>query len=511
MKKIVWFLIGFCAVNTVFAQEEKYGVAAEKWDTDSLGNHRVVLMVNSNVPVAKATVMWRRRDENPQNKRIIVEDGQTHKKIDNVKVDNVTNLSGDIYFQPTSDKGVYYVYYMPYKNEGRSNYPKGVYLQPENTAETGWLQKLNNAMKPNAVVKEIQAVDSLNSFYPMEVIATKKEVADLVATSGHTNFIVFPDDRIYPIKMNHYLPYRWVQKGMSNTFKGEADKGENYSFQIGIYALKTIENVSLSFSDLQGPNGSNIKASDISCLNNTGTRYDGSPFTNAVTVPADTVQAMWCLVTIPKNVSAGIYKGKVTINNSSAPQVVNIEIKVNDKVAVNGNIAEPWKQTRLKWLNSTMAQENTLIQPYTALQVQGNTISLLGRKVVLNNDGLPQQIQTFFSPEMTDYTTSPNNLLTAPIGFQFINNQQQTSALQTGGLQFTHQTEGTVTWHATSTNDALQMDVSGSLEFDGFVAYTVKMIAKKDVTFQDITMQIPFAKQASKYMMGLGKKRWLPG
>ncbi len=252
MKKLVFVFALICMAKTFFAQEVKHIIATQKWDTDSLGNHRAVVMVNSNVPVAKVTIIWRRRDENPQAKRIIVEDAQTHQKVMNVKGQNITNLSGDVYFQPVSGKGIYYVYYMPYKNEGRSNYPKGVYLKPETTADNNWLQQINVKTKPAAIVQEIESIDSLNSFYPMEIIATKEETDAVIKKGKNKDYIVFPEDRIYPIKMQDYLPYRWIQKGASNTFKGEADKGENYSFQIGIYALKNINDVSILFSDLTG-------------------------------------------------------------------------------------------------------------------------------------------------------------------------------------------------------------------------------------------------------------------
>ena len=42
-----------------------------------------------------------------------------------------------------------------------------------------------------------------------------------------------------------------------------------------------------------------------------------------------------------------------------------------------------------------MAQENTVIKPYTPLKVKGKSIALLGRKIILNDNGLPEQIQTF--------------------------------------------------------------------------------------------------------------------
>ncbi len=506
MKKLVPLFVLICTVTILFAQETKHTIATQKWNTDSLGNHRAVVMVNSDVLVAKVTIVWRRRDDNPQAKRIIVEDGQTHQKVTNVKEENITNFSGDVYFQPVSGKGVYYVYYMPYKNEGRSNYPKGVYLKPEMTADNNWLQQIMGKTKPNAVVQEIESIDSLNSFYPMEIIATKNETDAVIKKGKNKDYLLFPEDRIYPIKMQDYLPYRWLEKGSSNTFKGEADKGENYSFQLGIYALKNISNVSISFSDLTGVKGKAIPAAALSCLNNTGTQYNGLPFTAKVNIGADSVQAMWCLVDVPKTLPAGVYKGKASINSNTALQTVNIEITVSDKEALNGNIAEAWKQTRLKWLNSTMAQENTVIAPYTPLIVNHHTISLLGRKIEVGEDGFPAQIQTFFTPEMTEYKDAPNNLLTAPIQFSFATISGNNMQLQSKGLQFVKQTEGTVIWKATSSNDTLQMDVSASLEFDGFINYTVKLEALRDVNFRDIAMQIPFTKEASKYMVGLGEK-----
>jgi hypothetical protein len=39
-----------------------------------------------------------------------------------------------------------------------------------------------------------------------------------------------------------------------------------------------------------------------------------------------------------------------------------------------------------------------VIAPYTPLKVEGNTISLLGRKVELNKDGFPKTDSNFFSP-----------------------------------------------------------------------------------------------------------------
>ncbi|MEO5944998.1 MAG: glycoside hydrolase domain-containing protein, partial [Ferruginibacter sp.] len=182
-------------------------------------------------------------------------------------------------------------------------------------------------------------------------------------------------------------------------------------------------------------------------------------------------------------------------------------LSVSNKVLKDGGVNEPWKMTRLRWLNSTMAQQNSVIAPYTALVVKDKTVSLLGRKVVVNNNGFPKQIQTFFTPEMTGYSSVPNDLLTEPIHFLFTKMPDgKDMVLKDRGLQFTKKDAGTVQWKATSGNDTLEMEVSASIEFDGFMAYTVKVIALQDIDFKEITMHIPFKKDATKYMMGLGQK-----
>ncbi len=504
---LVNILLLFTAAAT--AQQIQYSNGNDGWNADSLGNHRAVVMFNGEGTVAKTVIEWRRRDIDPQNKRIIVQDAQTQQRVLNVKLANIKRESGDIYFQPTSGKGSYYVYYMPYKNEGRSNYPKGRYLRPDTTASAEWLASFNpTTLQPNAFCNEIQAVNAMNSFYPMEVIATAEETQQLKELYKSDAFLVFPEDREYSIRIKDDLPQRWIQKGVTESFEGTADKGECYAFQLGVFALKNLNNVQVEFSSLKDGEGNTIAAKDFLCINTVGTAYDGSVLKSTVGVAAGKIQALWCTVTIPTSIPAGIYKGfaKVTAEGGAAKEIA-ITIHVTNNTAKDGNIAEPWKMTRLHWLNSTLAQDNTVIAPYTPLKVTGNTISLLGRKLELGNDGLPKQIQTFFTEEMTGYSTQPNNVLAAPMQFDFYRAADGSKIhLKHKGLTFIKQQPGTVQWNAISGNDTLQMHVTAQLEFDGFMNYTVKVTALQDAALQDIAMQVPFNKQAAKYMMGLGQK-----
>lgn len=503
------FLLPFCAK----AQQINYVIKNNDWDLDSLGTHRVVLTVSDpSKDIVKALIVWRRNDARPANKDVIVVDSAANKRIYNVSVDTVNREAGLIYFQPQKGHDKYFVYYLPYKIDRKSNYPNAKYLKPQKTADPNWLQTIGNGSEAEkAEVVCIEEVNKLNSFYPMEVIATQAEVTDLIHKNAGRSYLVFLEDRLHSIRMKHDLPQRWILSGVKGTFNGQVKKGENYAWQMGIYAFaKDLQAVKLNFTDLKAQDGQVIPAKLISCLNTNGTDYKGGALTKAVDISKGDVQAMWCLLDVPVAVIPGMYEGEITISAKNAESTkVGIRLLIENSIAPKGGVNEPWKQTRLTWLNSTLAQKNDVIKPYTPLVVKGNTVSLLGRKVVLDKSGFPQKIETYFTPEMTSFSEKPKQVILSPISL-VAETTTGKEAWGSKGIKFTTTEPGTVRWEAANTSPDLQMDVSASLEFDGFVAYTVKVTAMKDVDLNDIRMEIPFNKEAAKYIIGLdlkGEKR----
>jgi hypothetical protein len=497
----------FIMTGALHAQELKYTDGNNSWNPDLYGNHRAVVQFSGSGTVAKTIIEWRRRDENPEQKRIIIQDAKTGKDILNVKSENINRELGTVLFEPVSGKGTYYVYYLPYIDEKDSNYPKGVYAAPINTANADWLAKVKTDLKVNCSVSEIQSINAFNSFYPMEVIATAVETQNRIAQNRGKAFLVFPEDRTNSIRMQKDLPKRWIDKGVQNTFSDTALRGEYLAFQLGIYALQDLSNVKVTFSDLKNADGKSIAAKNISCINTDGVKYDGTVFSNTVHVSKGKVQAMWCGIDVPESTVAGDFVGEVLVSSGGATQAVALHLVIKEGVTHNGGIDEPEKMTRLKWLNSTMAQENTVIAPYTPLEVKETEISLLGRKVFLGKNGLPAQIQTFFTPEMTSIGTKANDILAAPAQFHVLDNAgKEINNWKNTSFKFTKKEVGTVSWESTNTDTAVEMQVNGTLEFDGFLSYTVKITALEDVTFNDINFQMPLQPTSAKYLMGLGQK-----
>ncbi len=501
---LLWLFGGSC-----FAQQLKYVIKHNDWDPDSLGTHRVVLTVADPAQkVAKALIAWRRNDLHPEEKAIIVVDSSTNKRIDNVYLGAINREACILYFEPWPNDTRYFVYYLPYKIDRKSNYPNAKYLKAGKTASADWQQlpaDTGNITKAN--VDCIEEVNALNSFYPMEVIATAAETTDLIHKNPGKSYLVFPEDRLHSIRMKHDLPQRWIISGVKGIFNGEAKKGENYAYQLGIYPVaKNLENVNVKFSDLKSKSGQTIPAKAMSCLNTGGIDFKGDKFSKTVNIATGEVQAIWCMVNIPAGAASGVYEGTATVSAKNAENTsVGIRIKVDNETAVKGGVNDPWKQTRLAWLNSTLAQKNTVIKPYTPLLVKGNSIALLGRKVLLDKNGFPQKIETFFTPEMTSFSVKPKQVISSPLSF-VAENASGKETWTAKGLKFTEKQPGTVKWEAVNTSADLQMEVKGSIEFDGFVSYTVKITALKDTGLNDIRMEIPFNKASAKYIMGLNLK-----
>ncbi|MGY3053898.1 hypothetical protein ACVWYG_002100 [Pedobacter sp. UYEF25] len=500
--KFIFTLIIF-AICTLGANAQvlKYTSANNSWNADSLGNHRAVVSFDGSGPTAHVSINWRRRDRNPELKRIIVQKA-SGELVSEVGYDKLSRESGDVYFSASS--GTYFIYYMPFKNEGRSNYPKGVYLKP-NLMDESWFSKAKHT-SINAHVVEIQSIDSFNSFYPMEVIATAKETQILKAKYSDNSFLVFPEDRMHPVKMEDDLPYRWVKMTNLDRFNGSASRGENYAFQLGVYAMTDLQDVKITFGDFKTSNGKVIAGKYINCLNTNGVTFDDKPLTKKVNVAKEKIQSMWITVDIPKSTEAGIYTGKFKVSANGRSKTVDVKLTIHNEILADGGVAEPNKQTRLTWLNSTMAQKNTVIAPYKALTVSGNTISLLGRKLELNTDGFPKQIQTFYNSEMTAYSDQPNNILAEAMHFHFFNTPKVQEKFTTSKFEIASRSAGTVTWTAKNISKNLEMDLTGSLEFDGYVHYVVKITALNSVSFSNVDFHIPFSKKSAKYLMGLGEK-----
>ena len=145
-----------------------------------------------------------------------------------------------------------------------------------------------------------------------------------------------------------------------------------------------------------------IASSAFTCINLGGVDSAARPFTRALSVSKGHVQAIWCGVQVPEAAHAGDYAGAATVSAQGTAAVsVPLTLRVSPSVIPAHGDDEPWRLSRLRWLDSTMAVDDELVKPYTPVTVSGRTVGVLGRTVTLNALGFPEQIESRFAIEMT--------------------------------------------------------------------------------------------------------------
>ena len=156
----------------------------------------------------------------------------------------------------------------------------------------------------------------------MEVIATAGETAELLAAHPRAQYLVFPEDRRFPVRMAEDLPLRWIERGPRESFAGEAMRGEFFAFQIGICAARSaIADLDVTFSDLTqvkpasppGLRPAAIPSSGAHSFNTRGVNWDGREFKKACAVARGKIQPLWCGFAIPRDIPPGEYGGEVVV------------------------------------------------------------------------------------------------------------------------------------------------------------------------------------------------------
>jgi len=494
----------------LYAEGFPYGTGT--WDADSLGNHRVVIKVTKEADAVWVHIPWRRRDFNP-------EEAKTGARVKNLCRVNINREFGDLVFQPATTPGVYHVYHLPYIMSGRRNYPTVTYPEPEKTAEKGWLERhglmpdklaeLKRDAFPQAEVVEIQAIDEFNSFYPMEVIATAEETRKIQDSYPESDYLLFPEDRKYPVRMTDDLPLKWVQSGPGNTFQGDAARGEFYAFQVGVFAArKTIDDINVFFGDMKSSSsGSLIPASALRCINTGGVNWNGEELDKICSVDKGKVQPLWCGVQVPLNARPGQYEGSVTIKPKGMKESrIKLILDVGNEVLKDAGDSEIWRHSRLRWLDSRIGFDDDIVPPFTRMSLKDRMVSCLGRRVTIGETGFPERIQSLFSPEVTHILKEGRDILSAPIRLIVEEEKGDVLTWEKKGISIVKKAPGAIAWEAESAAAALRLDCRAQMECDGFVEFKVKLSSTTDFKVKDIRLEIPIVRDAAKYAMGMGLK-----
>lgn len=559
----------------------------------SWGNHRAVvevdpdLLAEDGADAVRVIIPWRRHDPEPSSKAIIVVDAASGEPVENALAVRVENASGEVVFQPNPGSSTYHVYYMPWQSTG-GYYPTITYPTPEElrdparvaaqdrasvsradrtgAAALSWAGKISAndpaweagvraadiLSLPEARTTRIQSVNAFHSFFPMEVIATREETAAFMEAAPE-GWRMVPEHRDYPVAMRHFIPWHWVAgtsrmltpPGVSaetseagdvpgaETFRSRVLRDEAFTFQLALVAgAAPLDDVRVSFGGFP-----RSWISGATCFNCRGIDEKGQAFTKTVRVPAGTVQPLWLGIRIPAEAASGPVEGTVTVSTSNRGiRTVPVTLEVSQARAENHGFDVPELQSRLFWLNSTLGTDpDFIIEPFQPVGVEDpaaadrHSLTVLGRRIDLGPTGLPEQIHSYFTPELTHLAETPEPILARPVelrvrvdegesrpggGAGFEAGTQEAGnpspddplAFQSAPYPITREARGQATWTAESETEAFAMTIHGRLEYDGMLDYRITLVAREEVSVADIALPVSYRADAAEYMLGLGRK-----
>ena len=502
---LILIFVSSLAADSIFqsggqSDPVKYGVG--DW-SESLGLHRAVIKVTQQADALAVHIPWRRRDLEPEKRRILVVDAKTGEQLTNVLPVDIQREYGDLVFQPATVPGDYYVYYLPFKVQEGYGAFGGDYLPPESTAEAVWLdrnglteerlpQKPWRAL-PHAEVLEIQARTEFDRFDPMEVVATKAEVEELLAAHPDP-FLLFSEDRRCPIRMPDELPLRWIKQGPSDRFEGVPQRNEYFTFQVGVFAARQpLEELAIECGELRSLTGETISGDRLTCFNLGGIDWLGRPMKKSLSVARGQVQPLWFGLDIARDVKPGQYEGVLRIGARNArQQEVDLVLAVSGDVVEDRGDREPWRHGRLRWLNSTIGIDNEVSAPYTPLEVDGRTVRCLGRSVRFAETGLPASI-----------FAGDRQMLAAPVQIVVETNQGAHAAGEAHSTLQQHG-PGRVVCESDSRAGPVSLNCRVAMEFDGHLKFEVTGAADRDIELKDVRLEIPMQRNVATYLMGMG-------
>lgn len=263
---------------------------------------------------------------------------------------------------------------------------------------------------------------------------------------------------------------------------------ENFIIQLAAVPERETE---LTRTDIKG-NGK------IYCLNTQITDKFGKSCTKSVPLKANVIQPLFFVVPMDESRAGKNECVKITLVTDLGEKEIEFDISYNSEPVENGGYNDLWRMSRLNWLNSKRFLNSEVVAPYINPQVDDKTVRILGRDITFGNIGLPSQVFYYFDEGICLKDTVQNKLLSLPMEFKFGGENVNFSECKLVC------DEGRVYISALGTGESFGLEVKGTLYYEGFIDYKVRITAKKDFSVPNVSLEATLDNSCAVYMNGLG-------
>ena len=520
-------------------------VDTSKWPAPSrdglyLGDIRAVLNISSTVNKEPTTaqIFWRRRDANPSVKAVVVTDSDGNWIP--AETSAVEAGCGVVSFRPSAGAGIYYAYYLPHFQTGGDAHIHFHWYNCTEHNRTCVLESGAGAcdtVDPDASRPVVRLETRINEdfpfpgmgFSPMEFTALPSEIANLAGSATSPSDTpalpqVFLEPRENILRMfTNRVPALWAQAGERHSIELSGLAGEWLTFQVGLFASRgSANNLTFAF-DPSGP----FAGSASSCLNLGGIGPAGEPFKRAYSLAPGRVGALWVGVQLPGE--AGTLSSTAVLGVAGVEETVTVTVSVNVTMPASGaplsdgGDSDPYRLSRLRWLDSTVGIDHSVPAPFAPLSVSNNieqtlpnggfSVKLVNKRVEVQESGLLSSIQVD-----TTYQRGGNNatdtrevldVSEAPFEFQLWDAKSNAPLILSvvESAQVLSSEADSVTWGAVleAPDARARVTINGSLDFDSYMSFSAEIEAASDAPPLELgDVRLVARAAAPGYVVGFG-------
>lgn len=296
-------------------------------------------------------------------------------------------------------------------------------------------------------------------------------------------------DRMY--KLIHFDDLSVLSDGIyiDECVSARMSKNEIFVLQIAVLpkADDVIESISVN---------SNL---NISCINTDIVDKFGNKSNASVKLKANTLQPLFFTVQSSDS-CADTENAIITIHTANESRSFTVCFELADIPVVNKGYNDLWRLSRLNWLNSSLAIDETLVKPFVSPALSDDVLTILGRDIVLDDSGLPQQVCSKFDEAVQLCDDMQKALFAKPaefaVGDYILGNGKTESNL------FANRIES----RTVCGSDDLDAEINSVLRYDGQMEYSVIITPKKDFNVKNTALNFYINKDCSLLMHGLGHR-----
>ena len=237
----------------------------------------------------------------------------------------------------------------------------------------------------------------------------------------------------------------------------------------------------------------------VSCINTDIVDKYGRKSSNTVKLKANTIQPLF--FTVQKTDECAEFENVViTMNTEKESREFTVCFELADIPAVNNGYNDLWRLSRLNWLNSSLAIDETLVKPFVSPDLSDDCLAVLGREISLGDNGLPQQVYSKFDEAVQLCSDVQKKLFAKPA--EFVIGDYSLNGGQTESTAYNNRIEN----RTVCTDDNMDTEILSVLRYDGQMEYSVKITPKRDFTVSDASLNFYINKDCTRLMHGLGHR-----